>query len=234
MSIKINKGKIMIKRTLLAASILAAASTTAFAGYNMMNTSSWYVSVLGTIAIMPDTDSSDGVDSLDLETDTGYGGALAIGKKFDRFRIEGEVGYIRNDADELTLSAITPVGSFSTTITGHVSVIPVMVNAYYDFDQFSTQIVPYIGVGAGYLYMDEKVSVSGITDLEAENHFFAYQVIAGIGIHPTQNTTIAIDYRYLATNEDDIDITSSTGASGSVEEKYENHLVNLVLSYQFA
>ncbi|MCZ6849920.1 MAG: outer membrane beta-barrel protein, partial [Alphaproteobacteria bacterium] len=87
-----------------------------------------------------DSDVSGLASSGDIEWDTGWVGAVAVGYGFGNgLRLEGELSHRRNDADELS----------GTSLSGKAAVAGFMANVLYDFN-VSRRIVPYIGVGAGF------------------------------------------------------------------------------------
>ena len=68
----------------------------------------------------------------------------------------------------------------------------------------------------------------------SENDLFAYQGILGLSYYFKQNMIISLDYRYLATNEVKMKYKINSVNAGSVNERYENNLINLGFTYYFA
>jgi len=126
----------------------------------------------------------------------GYAGAISGGYKFDNsVRVEGEVAYRRNDYK----SGKHSYGE--NGLKGHTSTWTYMGNVLYDFDQVSEyvpNVVPYVGVGAGYMHSDTHAkSKSDSRTARGNRKGAAAQAIAGVGYKLTDTTTLGVEYRYL-------------------------------------
>jgi opacity protein-like surface antigen len=167
----------------------------------------------------------------DLDTDTGWGGAIAFGREFSmyqslgKFRAEIELAKQSNDLDDgNTLNGVTDVAIFTgdlrpgqtaKVVDGSVDVTTIMINGYYElpvFDAFSV----YAMAGVGYAKYEMDASVAGFTAAGAEiagsrtlvydgsDNVFAYK--AGVGM--TYNFTDAIagdlGYEYLGVADTDL------------------------------
>lgn len=161
----------------------------------------------------------------DLDTDTGWGGAIAFGREFSmyqalgKFRAEIELAKQSNDLDDgNTLNSYTPfipAGQTVKVVDGSVDVTTIMINGYYElpvFDAFSV----YAMAGVGYAKYEMDASVARFTAAGAEvagsrglandgsDNVFAYK--AGVGM--TYNFTDAIagdlGYEYLGVADTDL------------------------------
>ena len=138
----------------------------------------WYVQAVVKATWVGDMDITGFADS--VETDTGYGGGLALGRQFGNFRVEGELASQKSD--------LKNVGS------GDVRIDTAMINGSYDIPVGPIAIYGTVGMGVGKV----DVSVQQVDDSETT---FAYK--AGVGItypfHP--NMAVSAGYEYLGTND---------------------------------
>ncbi|MCZ6638180.1 MAG: outer membrane beta-barrel protein, partial [Alphaproteobacteria bacterium] len=85
--------------------------------------------------------------AVDLDFDTGYVGAIAVGYGLGNgLRIEGELAHRRNDIDQINVFGVG-LGS------GDVKTTSLMLNLVYDIN-LKSKLVPYIGVGIGFANID--------------------------------------------------------------------------------
>lgn len=109
-----------------------------------------------------------------------------------KFRIEGELGYRKNDLDKLSVK----VGALNASgkVGGDVEQMSFMANVYHDFLPGS-QIRPYLGAGLGAVDSDITVSAGGYT-VSGDTTEFAYQFMGGMTYEAAKNITIDAEYRY--------------------------------------
>jgi opacity protein-like surface antigen len=116
----------------------------------------------------------------------------AAGRSFGNFRLEGEVGYQRNNSDTYTFSR----GVFP--LTGHFSVTSYMINSYYDIK--AGAITPYLSAGLGLA----RVSLNKVPDppviLNETQSALGYQFGVGIAVPVTKTIDIDARYRYSGTS----------------------------------
>ena len=62
-----------------------------------------------------------------MEFDPGLALGVAAGYNFGMFRLEGEIGYQKNDIDKVTMAPV------SISASGDVTSTSVLVNGYLDF-----------------------------------------------------------------------------------------------------
>jgi opacity protein-like surface antigen len=143
-----------------------------------------------------------------LEFDTGmsYGGA--VGYDFGAIRVEGELSHMSSDLKDDGYEA-----DAGLVQTGDMSATALMANAWYDIDT-GTKFTPYVGGGIGVA----KVKGNSSRDYEADeqipdghnltyasfsNTEFAYQVGAGVDYSLTEDMTVGLGYKYLASGDND-------------------------------
>ncbi len=120
---------------------------------------------------------------------TGYLLNGAVGYNFDPVRVEGAVGYQRNELE---------------TVGGHVFYWTFMGNAYYDFDEMSG-VKPYVTAGAG--VANGHWANRSSTD-------FAWQVGAGLGVKIAERTMLDIGYRYFKPDDGNVVFSSHNVTAG--------------------
>lgn len=143
----------------------------------------------------------------DTETDAGFGGALAFGREFGQFRVEGELAYQGADIDEINSVSIADADYDLTTV---------MVNGYYElpvYDAFS--VYAMAGVGVAKLTVDEGF---GNDD---SDQAFAYKAGVGMTYNFTDEIAADLGYEYLGVADTDIaDSFSGHNVVGSVRFKF--------------
>ncbi len=129
-----------------------------------------------------------------------WGGSVAGGYKLGNgFRVEGEFGYTRADAKQVTVNS-TPV-----SVSGNADIYTLTVNGYYDFT-VAPRVTPYVGGGIGAAIVDVGTitAKSGATTVTANGHsetdFTAFGEV-GIAINVAQNIDVVPSYRYLWVND---------------------------------
>lgn len=143
----------------------------------------WYLGVTGDLTWL-------------RHSDTGGGGNIDLGYRFNDFRIEGEAGYHGADGNN---------GYKNTHYFNY------MGNLYYDFTKAIPAsnsrwgIIPYVGGGVGYA----QVHVGNGSFSHTFNHHdndFAYQGLAGLTFTSTSMARLdwSIGYKYLGTDEDNL------------------------------
>jgi len=202
----------MAKRALwLAAALVAAVPIAAQAG-----DAGWYLGGGGGVNWKPDSDI--GPDS--VETDLGWIGLIRGGYDYGNgWRTELEGAYRGNDVDNV--NGVNGGGSIDN--------IDAMVNVLYEFETGS-MFRPYLGLGLG----GSRVHYSGVTPiagsrLDDADWVFAYQGIAGTNIEINQNVAFFADYRYLATDEPDL----NTDVGTELEADEANHSVVVGFRYKW-
>ncbi len=151
--------------------------------------------------------------------DTGFAGigALGYGLGGTGLRIEGEIGYRKNDIDDVS----------GVAGNGDVSALTFMGNILYDID-LGGRITPYLGIGAGAARVDASgvspISGSRVSD---DDVAFAYQGILGGSFDVSDRFKLTLDYRYL--EAPNVNLTADNGTSANSE--YRTHTVMLGLRF---
>jgi opacity protein-like surface antigen len=168
-----------------------------------------YVSLSGGLGTMHDSNWTTGAATGTGNQTFKNGLALesAFGVKFDRFRVEAEVGYQSNKLDKLTDTAganMDVTTSFGNNGKMTTAVQPYMINGYTDFNTKGA-VSPFVMAGVGLASIDEKWH----NDIDSYNgdwmeysffqHVFAWQVGAGVGIKASDKVNVDLSYRYFAT-----------------------------------
>ncbi len=148
--------------------------------------------------------SSTGVLEGTAKTKAGIDLTGAVGRSFDNFRVEAEIGYQRNNADTYTFSR----GTFP--LSGNFSVTSLLLNSYYDFK--TGTLKPYLSVGLGLA----EVSLDKVPDppgVVTETHSaLGYQFGAGVAIPLSKTIDLDARYRYFGTT--DVTLSGTHGRLG--------------------
>lgn len=163
--------------------------------------------------------------------DPGFNVGAALGYNFGSFRLEGEIGYHRNEMDELSENSLVTGCPCVSPIDGSLSVLSYMVNGYYDFHLASSGLVPYLGAGVGAATTKVDIGLTG----DETDIVFAYQIAGGVGYKINPKITLTAGYRYFATTESEFDVINllSPGISSTVFTEVESHELIVGLRYQF-
>jgi OmpA-OmpF porin, OOP family len=191
----------------------------------------------------------------DLNGSTGFAGVGSVGFGFGNgLRAEIEGNYRNNHSSGFSSGAVSGGVNGGTTEQKYGA----MANVLFDFNGLTPWVTPYIGVGAGYIWINEKWKSYNTTGLPAappgslfaSGHStqgsFAYQAILGAAIPlPTILPGLAFtaEYRFLGTAGDRTYKGTVTGpgvvvpggvtpASVKLGPSY-NHAVLLGLRYNF-
>lgn len=137
-------------------------------------------------------------------------------------RVEGELGYLRNNADQFKIAGL----SFGAD--GSASVFSAMLNVFYDIPVGDW--VPYVGGGIGVARVSiNDFKVLGIPLADDSDTVFAWQVGGGVGYKIDPAWTVVLDYRYFSTT--DPDFVDLGGAPFSAE--IDIHMIRVGTIYRF-
>jgi len=173
-----------------------------------------YVSGNLGFAMLSDSDLTDSTVpgiTVNTEFDTGLALGAALGYDFNRFRVEGEISYQKNDVDKIGAPGV------SLNAAGESVALSFLINGYYDFINNSA-FTPYISVGLGFAqveFNDLDISGLGFSGSTDEDTVFAYQVGIGVGYALTQKVTIDVKYRYFGAEDSEYDTTKAEFASNN-------------------
>ncbi len=166
-----------------------------------------YVSVMGGAAFLTDSDVNPVID-----TDTGYALGVAAGYKMGKYRVEGEVGYQKNDVDECAKGC--------RRTSGDIKAYSFLINGYYDFFT-KGGFTPFLSAGIGVAKVDGDINRVAHVDDTA----FAYQVGAGVAYAITKDLAFDLKYRYMDTVDD--------FGFGNTDPEFSTHNVYAGLRYMF-
>lgn len=170
------------------------------------------------MSFMTDSDWGDDSDTVEIRFDSGLAANIAVGYNLGMGRVEAELGYQKNDIDELHGYAAT------VKAEGDVSCVSFLVNGYFDFVNASP-ITPYVSVGIGGARVDVNNFKSLGYNVAGNNEtVFAFQVGAGVAYAINKNLTIDLKYRYFGTEDVRIE---------GYEAEIASHNVYLGLRYNF-
>jgi len=177
------------------------------------------------LATLNDADANDsnlpGVTA-SREFDTGAAFSGAIGYGIENFRLEGEIGYQKNDFNEQNIRGT------SSDLSGDLTSLSFLVNTYYDFPTGS-KFTPFITAGLGFAQVDvNDLSSPGArrASFDDDDTVFAGQVGAGVSYALNEKVDFELKYRYFMTE----DLEFSDG--GSLDGP-NSHNVYLGMRYTF-
>ncbi|PWW83177.1 hypothetical protein CR164_01050 [Prosthecochloris marina] len=126
----------------------------------------------------------------DLSYEDGEAYSYAHGLDLGCFRLEGEIGYQKNDFETFEPGGIAT--------DGDLSILSLLANGYYYCQIGDSRIVPILSAGIGAAnveYEDE------IDEFSEDDIVLAYQVGAGLGIKVSSSVSVNAMYRYFATQD---------------------------------
>lgn len=157
-----------------------------------------------------------------------FGGA--VGTRFLKyFRSEIQVSYRQNEVENLSLQGE------SNNASGHISLLAVMVNGYFDYD-LGIGFVPYIGVGVGWgsVEIDAKSDAGAFTSqVEGEDSVFTYSVMAGASYPINEILDLSLGYRYIATTDPTINSSISAVGARRLDAEFDSHEIVFGLRFNF-
>jgi outer membrane protein OmpA-like peptidoglycan-associated protein len=211
-----------LRKTLLAATVLALPMTA-----QAQPVEGLYVGAGAGLNWLQSQDFGGGVEA---RFELGFGGVISLGWDFGNgIRAEIEGSYRYNNVD-----TIRP-GSGAPRLGGSGSAISygVMGNAFYDFHGLIAGIVPYVGVGVGYMWHEHSNARTGLARSSGSDARFAYQGIVGASLPITEvpGLSLTAEYRYMATLDQDIPNNFSPGLSADVTP--QNHSLFVGIRYAF-
>lgn len=174
------------------------------------NIGPYFSAQVGGAALM-DSDMSDYYGEATTEFDPGFASGFAAGFNFGMFRVEGEIGYQKNDIDKISGYDYEYDEYFAGHGSGDMTAYSLLGNFYLDFHNGSP-VTPFITAGIG----TATVELNNFGYEDSEDTVFAYQVGAGLAFYINPHMTIDVKYRYFATDDPDFDGMSASFASHNV------------------
>jgi opacity protein-like surface antigen len=161
------------------------------------------------------TDRYPGYGTTVLGFDSGLTATAAVGCDYGSTRVEAEIGYQKNDIDQLSGEEDAPY--FGEDFTGKTSVYSLMLNGYLDIPVGGdVELYAMAGVGAAqvnfegdailpYYYGEDSGQGYNVDydPVKYKSHAttFAYQLGAGIAIPLSKGVKLDARYRYFATTD---------------------------------
>jgi OOP family OmpA-OmpF porin len=223
----------VIKKTVLA--ILAALVT---AWPAQAADEGLYIGVGGGVSFTQDVGWDASVPGIsgtgDIGLDPGFGVIGALGYQWKNgLAVEGEIGYRRNSADDLSATVAVPsinlTASGSFAAGGHIDTLSFMANGRYGFDTGS-QFTPFVLAGVGIARVGaNSITAGGLQVLDDSDWVFAFQGGAGVNVGLGQGFSAEVSYRFFGTQ----DATFNSGGVDVDTDGLRNHSVFVVLKYTF-
>jgi opacity protein-like surface antigen len=139
------------------------------------------------------SNGQDAAREIDTRYDNGWLVGAALGHRVGAVRLEGELGYRRNDASNMTFSG----GAF--TADGPLTAWTGMFNVFYDFSL--TGMKPFVGGGVGMARFEADHTLVGVPTVDSKDTVMAYQLGAGLAFAIAQGREIVLEYRYFASRD---------------------------------
>ena len=150
---------------------------------------------IGLPSVDLDITSIDGT-RVGVEVEGGFLFAAALGRRLGDVRLEGEVGWQRNDFRKSAVLPESNVGYVATN--GDLSMVSLLLSGYYDID-IGASITPFIGAGLGLANVKvNEFDAPGVLLLPNDDDtVFAYHVGGGIAWPVSDTMTIDLKYRHF-------------------------------------
>jgi len=204
---------------LLTFAVIGSGVSTSFAGR--------YISGNLGAVIVNDSDIDEGPISGEFTFDAGFGVLGAVGSSWENSRgrgsrgstgnggrVEVELGYRKNDFDEIKVD-----GLGSADIDGDLTSLSLMGNLYYDVSTKGS-FSPYIGVGIGLANLEADIDDAG----DEDDTVFAYQLILGGSFASSETLSVDLQYRYFGTDDPEFD---------DLDAEYGSHNLMIGLRHGF-
>ncbi len=190
-----------------------------------------YVGINGGVTSGADSDISLTVTLEDLpepivgegETswDNGFWASAVVGYGVESIpvRMEGEVFYQSDDADESSAFGITG------EIVDERSSYGVLANLYFDFEN-NTIFTPFIGAGLGAALVDIEVLTDDFSSLDSL--VFAWHVGGGIALELSESLFIDVKYRYFMTEDITDTVANNFDTGDFLSQEIENSMHSIL------
>lgn len=206
-----------MRTTLFIAALLSTAVVSAATPVDGM-----YTNVFGGYTYLPDNvnNLTNGLYRNASSYDGGYNVGGSFGYQSNPLRYSIEYTYVSADTNNFNLNYVPQIG-----VTGNASASFVMANIYYDCPELLPSIVPFLGIGIGYAYIQSSLNSTGpfgATFFSANDNEFAYQATAGLNYNFAENYGLFIDYRYAATE-----------SGTNLGKAFQAHIASAGVTYHF-
>lgn len=184
----------------------------------------WYLAAQGGASIPQSAENDSDRGTFNTDFKPGYAFSVALGydlgeayPDFGRGRVELEVGYRKNDVDEMEFEE----GTIATE--GDVTVLSAMLNTFGEIRE-TAPFYPYLGAGVGVARLSlNDVSIKGKVFADDEDTVLAWQVGTGVGWRVSPYLVLDLGYRYFSAV--DPSFTDSLGIE--FDSEYDTHTVLL-------
>lgn len=158
-------------------------------------------------------------------------GGGQIGFRYDKFRAEAEFVFNNNSLHQINndgVSITSTMNSLGLSGTGSTSYFATLVNVYYEFHPVNKELrwVPFVGVGGGYAWMNNKVNLSyyqyEFFNRDVDVSSPVGQAIVGVNYLCNDTHSIGLDFRYMSTPNHQI-----------LDTRFVVESVNLVVNLSF-
>jgi opacity protein-like surface antigen len=181
-----------------------------------------YSSFFGGYAYVPGNVNKTyyGLQRNNVSYQSGFDGGGNIGFKSNPMRYEGEISYLKANANKFKINSTT-----QTSVSGYNQAAFALANIYYDFPRLDATLQPYLGVGIGYGWIQSKLDSkgpSGATAFTINSSSFAYLGNVGVTFNFAENYALSLGYRYITT----LNIFD-------FGKRFQAHVANLGATYRF-
>jgi opacity protein-like surface antigen len=170
-------------------------------GVSMSGAAGPYVSGQIGLAFLSNNEMSYGPVTGTMEFDPGFEFNVTGGYNFGMFRVEGEIGYQKNDIDKVNGCFEGGFGGIcvsDVSSSGNATILSFLANGYFDFVN-KTAFTPYITAGIGEARIKiNDFSIERVKIGDSADTVLAYQVGAGVAYAVNKNFTIDLKYRYIS------------------------------------
>jgi len=179
-----------------------------------------YLELQGGASFIQDADFSlDGVGSGSADFDTGFNAGGAIGfRVLEMLRLEAHASYRQADLDRAEIN-----GTSLDVDDGFAGGAAFLGNAYFDIP-LPLPIKPYVGAGLGVAIFSADVDGNSV-DLDDDDTNFAWNVMGGFYIPIFRHLELDARYRYITSDDPEVDADFLGLGSGTIETEFEAHEV---------
>ncbi|TAL60786.1 MAG: porin family protein [Legionella sp.] len=185
-----------MKRSLLTAALLASGIACAATPVD-----GWYTSIFGGYTYIPGNVNTQymGILYNNDKYTKGYNAGGRIGYQSNPLRYELEYTYLEGFARNFDAASVQQID-----VNGFSSANMFMANVYFDTPEILPSIVPFLGIGIGYTYLQSALNGTNpntvvVYNFDAKDSEFAYQGTAGLTYNFSENYALNAAYRYVAT-----------------------------------
>jgi OOP family OmpA-OmpF porin len=170
-----------------------------------------------------------------IRPEAGYVVGAAVG--FNVFEL-GDAGLraeIAIDYRQSDVDGMNAVGE-ATSAKGEIGLLTTMVNGYvdYDLDDLGVPIVPFLGIGIGYGRIEvDAQNTNSVLRINDQASVFAWNVMTGATIPYTKTIDFEVAYRYVATEDPELDARVSGIGPTRFDSEYDAHELTLGMRIKF-